>query len=269
MCVPLCVGRDLVLCLILTPGQRIVLQAATGGDRTILIKVRTPLRVVDALVEYISSLLDGDKADALIMGSRLSACAPEHKRNAQMYGATTDDINALVPIPVYLVRCRTQPPSTPGATSGRSVVIAVDGRTPTSLLLTKWALANALRVSDSVRLVHMPASGSIPKASAEAESGTEAVEGVLSSCKAALTEGGVKDVRPEVRSDRLEDARDALVDLSEAGDAPELMILASRGPSALKRATLGSVCSYVVMHASCSLAIVPPLALLHAGGGKV
>ena len=226
--------------------------------------------MVDALISYLSSLGEGEEASALVLGSHLAACSPEHKRLAAAAGPTSDDINALVPIPVYLVRCRAQIPPTPGAGGpseggGRSVVIALDGRTPTSLLLCKWALANALRPGDCVRLVHMP-SGLIPKPSAESEGGD--VDGVLSACKAALEEGGVKDVRLEVLRDWLEDARDALVDLSEAGDAPALMILASRGPSALKRATLGSVCSYCVQHAACSLAIVPPLALAGAGGGK-
>ena len=62
------------------------------------------------------------------------------------------------------------------------------------------------------------------------------------------------------------DARDALVDLAETGVAggagpPDLLILASRGPAALKRAALGSVCAYVIAHAPASLCVVPPPAL--------
>ena len=38
---------------------------------------------------------------------------------------------------------------------------------------------------------------------------------------------------------------------------PHLMIMGSRGPTALKRPVLGSVSTYLVHHANCSLCVVP------------
>ena len=55
------------------------IQRATGAaDRVRLVKLRSPLRVIDALVAYINSLSDNkNKADALVMGSHVHSCPPE------------------------------------------------------------------------------------------------------------------------------------------------------------------------------------------------
>ena len=57
-----------------------------------------------------------------------------------------------------------------------------------------------------------------------------------------------------------EDVRDALVGLAEstaAAGRPALMVLGHSGEPAPRRRALGSVASYLVQHAACTLCIVP------------
>jgi hypothetical protein len=52
------------------------LETASGSEPQ-LIKLRSPLRILDALSAYVSSLGDDEKADLLMMGSHTAACPPE------------------------------------------------------------------------------------------------------------------------------------------------------------------------------------------------
>ncbi len=179
---------------------------------------------------------------------------------------TSLDVALLCAVPLFIVR----PGSAAAADADaagvparrRLVAIAVDGRAPTSALLARWARAHVLRADDDVLLCHVP-----PHAHPlEAEAATE---------RAAAVAAAAAELGPGVRVAAIAsafDARDALVDLAESGlaqagspEPPHLMLLASRGPAALRRAALGSVSAYAVAHAPCALGLVPPTALLAAG----
>ena len=113
----------------------------------------------------------------------------------------------------------------------------------------------------------------------------------MEAVKPFVGSGGAVATNVLTEAEAVLDARDALVDLAESGRV-QLLIMASRGPSALKRcaaahfrfarrkasssaahltrmhyrrASMGSVCSYVIQHAQIPLVIVPPLSLVEEG----
>jgi nucleotide-binding universal stress UspA family protein len=185
-------------------------------------------------------------------------------------------VAALSPVPVFIVRgAALEPPAAAeaeGAAAGqRFVAIAVDGASPGSALLTRWAVTHALRPSDAVLLCHKappPARDAAAAAAAEAE--VRRCADLLTTYFSEQASAGGRLVDGTHFASEF-DVRDALVDLSESGIAggppgpPALLILGSRGPAALKRLALGSVAAYVVRHADCALALVPPIALLEPG----
>jgi len=235
----------------------VVLQAASSlGNKAssmTLLKLRSPLRITDALMSYITSLTDGQRDNMLlIFGSHTAASDPATWRYASR---TTLDVAAVSPVPVVIVRGASRATNC----GRRFVVLAVDGRAPTSTLLVKWACANVLSPTDTVLLCHMPTAAD-----------DEATKQELALCDKMLlsftAQGGKAITGHPLGSDF--DVRDALVDLGQSGVAgisdgpPHLLVLAGRGPSALKRAApLGSVCQYMLCNADCPMAVVPPLAL--------
>jgi len=227
------------------------------GPSTRFLKLRSPMRVIDVLMAYVASLPEDHKADTLVLGSHTAAA------NAQGWRAASHvstDIAATSPIPVFLVRSKAPPPDV--EPPRRFVVIAVDGRKPTSTLLVRWATQHVLRPSDTVLLCHKPTGD---------KAAVEEVEACADALRIAtrFTEGQGTALTDSAFTSGF-DVRDALVDLAQSGVAgvadgpPVLMVLASRGPAPLKRLALGSVCAYVVQHAACSLAVVPPPALVAA-----
>jgi nucleotide-binding universal stress UspA family protein len=178
---------------------------------------------------------------------------------------TTADIAALSPVPVFIVRCGGS--GARAADAPRLVAIAVDGHAPATALLARWAIAHALRPSDAVLLCHAKPPPGHMGVDAEAAAADERAATIDAAAKALsdFTAGGGGSATVAELATAF-DARDALVDLAETGVAggagpPDLLILASRGPAALKRAALGSVCAYVIAHAPASLCVVPPPAL--------
>ena len=89
--------------------------------------------------------------------------SPHHRRHKVAFESqTSTDVNAFVPVPVYLVRClreRVAPTTPSGAKPRRTVALALDGRSPTSLLLTKWATRQVILPTDDVQLVYKPTKG--------------------------------------------------------------------------------------------------------------
>ncbi len=258
-------------------GKAAMRAAQALGSNARLVKLRSSLPIIDALMAYVTQF---SGADALVMGSHTAAKDAAawyvHERHGhhpqlltcsycrRMASHTTTDVAALSPVPVFIVRSAAQaaaaaaPAQAPS--DARFVVIAVDGRAPSSSLLVRWATSNILRSNDTVLLCHKPTGEHEKDAAAEVDK-----------CSAMLRDfvapGGGTAITDAAFTSAF-DVRDALVDLAQSGVAgiaggpPSLMVLASRGPSALKRAALGSVSSYVVQHAACSLALVPPPALL-------
>lgn len=230
-----------------------VITAANEVGATALVKLRTPLPILYALMSYLISLGDDDPRGVpamLVMGSHTAATNPQAWTFASR---TTHDAAALSPLPVVIVR---DAPSTAG---GRFMVVAVDGRAPSSSLLVKWACTNVLRPDDSILLCHKPDAAGILTLKDEVQRCSQMLEAFVGPKGKAIT-------NHELSSEYA--VQDALVDLAQSGvpgiwdGPPHMLILASRGPGALKRAApLGSVCEYVVRHAQCSLAVVPPPAL--------
>ena len=227
-----------------------VIAAASGMGAT-LVKLRTPLPILYALLSYMTTLSDGAPS-MLVLGSHTAATNPQAWTFASR---TTHDAAALSPLPVVIVR------DAPSAGGGRFMVVAVDGRAPTSALLVKWACANVLRPEDTILLCHKPdAAGTKDEAKDQVQRCSQMLDAFVGSKGKAVT-------THELSSEYA--VQDSLVDLAQSGvpgvwdGPPHMLILASRGPGALKRAApLGSVCDYVVRHAACSLAIVPPPALV-------
>jgi nucleotide-binding universal stress UspA family protein len=238
--------------VLLGDAASVIAAASEAGAKT-LVKLRTPLPIFYALMSYTTCLSDDDPRGVpslLVMGSHTAATNPQAWT---FCSRTTHDAAALSPLPVVIVR---DAPSTAG---GRFMVVAVDGRAPSSSLLVKWACANVLRPKDTILLCHKPDAAGILALKDEVQRCGQMLEAFVGTEGKAIT-------NHQLSSEYA--VQDALVDLAQSGapgvwdGPPHMLILSSRGPGALKRATpLGSVCAYVVRHAQCSLAVVPPPAL--------
>ena len=226
-----------------------MLQAAASAVDAV--ELRSMLRVSDAILSYIRFLPAEEKADALVMGSH----------GARYVGSALWKVpHASLDIAAGNTACamfflRGEPAELPPGTA-RFVALSLDGASPASSLLTRWAIANALRPVDTVIIVNKNAAAD-PKVDDE----IHRCEQLLSSY---LTSGGGSVATYAVPPAR--DVRDQLVDLSETGlDArvgpPELLVMGTRGESArsLKRLVLGSTAEYVVKTSACPLCVVPPL----------
>jgi hypothetical protein len=121
------------------------------------VELRTVLRVSDALLTYLRFLPAAEKADALVMGShgaRYVGTALWKVPHASLDVAAGNTV-----CPLFLVRVTDEAAAAAAATGARFVVIALDGAAPSSSLLTRWAIANALRPTDTVVVVNKGASG--------------------------------------------------------------------------------------------------------------
>jgi len=187
------------------------------------VKLRTPLRTFDALVAYITTLPAESQATALVMGSHAAGSKTDRAGEERKYASqVTTDVATLSPIPCFIYRCGEHPPTPAGAQS-RLVVLAVDGKMPTSRLVARWAAATVVSAEDEVRIVCKPVCEEEKKEAMEA-------------CRQVLLDAGIKAV--SIDTERCsEDVRDALVEIASGagGRAPDVMVLASRGPSFPKR----------------------------------
>ncbi len=144
------------------------------------VELRTTLRVSDALLTYLRYLPAHERASALVMGSHGA-------RNVgaalwKVPHASLDVAAGNTLCPLFLARPRDEAtldvaghpewaprlgggggggggqaqavPPTGGTTSARSVVLALDGAAPSSSLMTRWCIENALKAGDEVTVVN-------------------------------------------------------------------------------------------------------------------
>lgn len=169
------------------------------------------------------------------------------------------EVATLSPVPVYVVRRAGG--TRPAAENGGWVAVAADGRAPASALLARWAARHVItRPGQAAVLAHVAPHGA---------SESPEVEAALTEAADALRSSGARVTLARVAT--AFDTRDALVDLAGSGvqggppGAPDLLVLATRGPAPLRRAALGAVAAYVVQHAPAALCLVPPPALAKQG----
>lgn len=171
---------------------------------------------------------------------------------------TSVEVATLSPVPVYVVRRAGG--ARPAAENGGWVAVAADGRAPASALLARWAARHVTRPRQAAVLAHVAPHGA---------SESPEVEASLNAAADALRSSGARVTLARVAT--AFDMRDALVDLAGSGvqggppGAPDLLVLATRGPAPLRRAALGAVAAYLVQHAPCALCLVPPPALAKQG----
>ncbi|HXG77678.1 MAG TPA: universal stress protein [Gaiellaceae bacterium] len=143
------------------------------------------------------------------------------------------------------------------------IVVGVDG-SPSSRAALRWAAEEAALRDATLVAVHAWAyvppppigePGMIPIPAPELESQLEAERSAAQAELDAALEAAFPDGPPEVLEARLVEGDAARV-LEEESDAADLVVIGSRGRSALASVLLGSVSRHVVDHARCPVVVV-------------
>ncbi len=141
----------------------------------------------------------------------------------------------------------------------RRVVVGVDG-SPASLAAVRWAAHDAAMRHVPLTVVHVVASRPVLAATLTPPAGEvreEVLEAAQDHGRAVIADAlqEVQDIRPEAAGELLLGAPvPRLVDLSEEA---QLVVVGSRGRTALDERVPGSVSTGLIQHAHCPVAVIP------------
>ncbi|MGH3632775.1 universal stress protein [Mycobacterium sp.] len=145
-----------------------------------------------------------------------------------------------------------------GPTNRSGILVGVDG-SPASNYAVDWAARDAAMRNVSLTIVHAvrPIGISLPQAPVpttfarwQVENAQKIVDDAVDIARQSTPDGGPTQVDGAVLFSPIVPA---LVDLSKES---ELVVAGSRGRSALARTVLGSVCSNLIRHAHCPVAVI-------------